>query len=746
MKNNIERNSLDTFTYEIESQGKLKVFVKKVVRKLLWWLLKPIGDKQNSLNHQIYAQVEEICNEQEKAKEEFNKLLFTNIKLNSELEFMKSNINYKFRSNLSSAKNDIDVMGNRVLKEQLEILKSDKNSNSIEQLSKIGQTFSTMINESILKQDSDDVIIILCNGLKCNKETEAIRKEAWNLYQILNRWSKYHVKLISIEEQIETEYEGNVVYIAESLLEKYFSNLNIKLLIAVESDISIIYRAKSLFFKYKSIIRATGQNPLAGIQPDLYEHIRHLNDLGFQKYDVYSYKAESILKEAGFKNIGVRYPVMDLHLWKYQQKNIRGKLKIGFASAPMGEEQWMNRGMDLLSTLMLDCPEYEFEILWRNSKVPVPDKWKQMPQCKVYYGKQDMASFYANIHVLLIPYVSINHNHACSLSALEAMLQGIPVVATNISGISDIVEKFGLGEISGITSLEIQTAFQKIKSNYSSYTSREKVLLLQKELSEENIVAEIENYADMYLPKMITTLGEWKRDLELYGKTLVKGPEEIKAYYSQFEIAENYNADRFMQFPENCIDLLERTSIGNIIQDRFKGARVKILDIAPGDGRIMQEDLKYGDCLGVDSSEAMLRLMKDRFRNFDNLKTKSLDYFKDDLKEQFDVITTFRYIRHFEYFQRKDLYQKIKNNLKNKGILIFDVPNIKFEFPVRNQNGWDKYNIYDVFTTKEEMIAELEENGFKIEYIIAIGNNLMEHIPEECMNEPITWTFGVVKA
>ena len=148
----------------------------------------------------------------------------------------------------------------------------------------------------------------------------------------------------------------------------------------------------------------------------------------------------------------------------------------------------------------------------------------------------------------------------------------------------------------------------------------------------------------------------------------------------------------------------------------------------------------------MDASEAMLKVLRKRFANNSNLKTKIADYFENDIEGKFDVITTFRYIRHFEYFQRKILYKKILNNLSEHGILIFDVPNIKFEMPVRNQNGWDKYNIYDIFTTKEDMIAELEENGFKVEYVIAIGNNLMDNIPKECVNEPITWTFGAVKA
>ena len=84
----------------------------------------------------------------------------------------------------------------------------------------------------------------------------------------------------------------------------------------------------------------------------------------------------------------------------------------------------------------------------------------------------------------------------------------------------------------------------------------------------------------------------------------------MKDYYRNNEVASTYNANRFETFPENCFDLLERKSINVIIEDYFKGENLEILDIACGDGRILQENLKYGKCTAIDSSDAMLQLLE----------------------------------------------------------------------------------------------------------------------------------------
>ena len=55
------------------------------------------------------------------------------------------------------------------------------------------------------------------------------------------------------------------------------------------------------------------------------------------------------------------------------------------------------------------------------------------------------------------------------------------------------------------------------------------------------------------------------------------------------------------------------------------------------------------------------------------------------------------------------------------------------------------YNIYDMFWTKEDMVRELDENGFFTEYVIATGPGLMDNMPDAYQKEPVSWTFGAVR-
>ena len=115
------------------------------------------------------------------------------------------------------------------------------------------------------------------------------------------------------------------------------------------------------------------------------------------------------------------------------------------------------------------------------------------------------------------------------------------------------------------------------------------------------------------------------------------------------------------------------------------------------------------------------------------------------INKNYDAVTCFRYIRHFEYATRKLIYDKFRNILTEDGILIFDVPNIDFELPLKKIKGWDKYNIYDVFFDRETIEEELRLSGFRIKYIIPTGQGLMTDLPANIRNKPVTWTVGAVK-
>ena len=74
-----------------------------------------------------------------------------------------------------------------------------------------------------------------------------------------------------------------------------------------------------------------------------------------------------------------------------------------------------------------------------------------------------------------------------------------------------------------------------------------------------------------------------------------------------------------------------------------------------------------------------------------------------------------------------------------------DVPNLAFEMKLRDVTGWENYHIYDMFWTKEDMVQELYENGFYVEYVIAVGSGMMEEMPDDYKTQPVSWTFGAVR-
>ncbi|MCD7761934.1 MAG: methyltransferase domain-containing protein [Lachnospiraceae bacterium] len=649
----------------------------------------------------------------------------------------------------------IDVTNDETVREEILRIKNAGHAESVKQglFETLGSGFESSISDALTRNRMRSWAIV-CRGLKGQRGYEAIRKDALQVFLLLKKHLSPEVRLISIEnglEQIETD--ADIIYLPEDRMGEYFRANSISMVIAMEATAAIASAGQGTLLKYPMIVRLSGQNPLMGLKQHDIDILLHSNDLGVQHYTVQSEQAKRIMEEAGFRDVEVSYPLVETE--KYSKNAVRlggvgecsqksGRFAVGFASSPMAEDQMEDRGAYVLGELVSLAGEFEFLILWRDAQVPVPEQLKTAPNCRIEYGVYDMERFYQEIDCLLIPYSGCDRNHACSVSALEAMLSGVPVVCTAKSGASDLVGKYELGVVCEAEAGELKQALGCVDKNAGKLTEEYKRELLKQELDDRKFLGYVYEKNNGYVPDPIITLSEWEYGLRENGKYLVKGHDQIREYYSQFEIAENYNYDRFTQYPQNCIDFLERKSIDAILEDKYHLRKIRILDIAPGDGRIVQEDIKYGHCLAADSSEEMLRVLRRRFPDEENLETLKLDYLEEPLEGEFDVVTTFRYIRHFEYAARRELYKKIRHNLKEDGILIFDVPNIKLETNLRRVTGWTNYNIYDMFWTVESMSRELEQNGFRVAYVIAVGTGLMEEVQETCKNEPVTWTFGAI--
>lgn len=87
-----------------------------------------------------------------------------------------------------------------------------------------------------------------------------------------------------------------------------------------------------------------------------------------------------------------------------------------------------------------------------------------------------MERFYSEIDCVMIPYSTENFNHSCSVSAIEAMLNGIPVISTEVAGVSELVKRFGIGLVTN----QFATACNQIRTDYQRFSSYQLVANLRR--------------------------------------------------------------------------------------------------------------------------------------------------------------------------------------------------------------------------------------------------------------------------
>ncbi len=142
-----------------------------------------------------------------------------------------------------------------------------------------------------------------------------------------------------------------------------------------------------------------------------------------------------------------------------------------------------------------------------------------------------------------------------------------------------------------------------------------------------------------------------------------------------------------------------------------------VLEIACGPARLTLEIEGIKQGIAVDFNESMLSVAKERLKRVNKLDKWRLyqaDAFNLDLDKKFDLIYTFRFIRHFMQSDRQLLYNNIKKHLVTQGYLIFDVVNEEVSYTQRLKTGIDNFKIYDKLFKRQEFIDEMEKSGFSV--------------------------------
>lgn len=194
-----------------------------------------------------------------------------------------------------------------------------------------------------------------------------------------------------------------------------------------------------------------------------------------------------------------------------------------------------------------------------------------------------------------------------------------------------------------------------------------------------------------------------------------RGKNEIRDAYRDPTVAEEYIGRRFLA-PLGA--LLHARQVGVLKKEVRQRTPRRALEIAPGPGRVTTDVLSALPSLTVmDASAQMLAVARRRVMETAlpaRVAWCQGDAFQLPFGGVFDLVFTFRLIRHFEQADRQKLYRQIGAVLQPGGTLIMDVVNREVSAPLRAAALPDEYRHFDALLTVPELRQELSECGFQV--------------------------------
>ncbi|MGN7353651.1 glycosyltransferase [Paenibacillus amylolyticus] len=598
---------------------------------------------------------------------------------------------------------------------------------------------------------SDQKIYIFCLGFRKEKDIEAVKKEALTYYKYY-KYTKQcnNFKFISLEQDIKDNVELYDPELDVFYWGNNFENLlkeqqpNIIHIFSDSLDSYYLFQKNYQDKSYITYITITGINGLPQYENNYLEYLRHAIDVG----NLFLFVESTVVKK-DFEEKGLRTTLMlpkvnlDLSLFAPEPHNV---LTLGFASAPLSKDLWEDRGVYLLLSLAEELSDFRFKFAWRYEgyeEILKLIEEMNLHNVEVLNGYLNMYDFYSDIDIMVAPFTVDKHNHSSPLSIVEASVLGIPVLVTEMVGIADIIRDNQLGVVASCDASSMVDNIHKLFDNYDYYrkNATEKSAGLFSIFN--NDVSYLHYYNSSESQATAPDLLEWRRQLEGINSSLIMKKDNMAKYYNDKFIADNYDEHRFSSYPMRTYDELERKSI-KILVEKYKFRSFSkencIIDIASGDGRVLRTLTPYGSVTAVENSAYMISVSAKKLQTNDKVIYVKSDFFEFNTTETFDVVTMFRFLRHFDYLDRKIIYSKIHGLIKD-GIVIADFPDKRSETQLRESLGWSAFNIYDVFWTEVEIIQELNDNGFEVLEMIPVGELLMSK--EQIRNNHLPLSFTV---
>jgi len=183
---------------------------------------------------------------------------------------------------------------------------------------------------------------------------------------------------------------------------------------------------------------------------------------------------------------------------------------------------------------------------------------------------------------------------------------------------------------------------------------------------------------------------------------------EIQSAYTSPKVAEEYIAQRFTN---ELHRLLHDRQVAAVQRVMDQAHPKRILEIAPGPGRLTRDVRPTGQLICLEYNEGMIEQGRSACQGKANWIRGN--GFSLPFGPCFDLVYSFRFIRHFHREDRERLYAQVRRVLVPGGQFVFDAVNERISKPLREANPAE-YPIYDKLYRPDDLRRELSAAGLEV--------------------------------
>ena len=202
---------------------------------------------------------------------------------------------------------------------------------------------------------------------------------------------------------------------------------------------------------------------------------------------------------------------------------------------------------------------------------------------------------------------------------------------------------------------------------------------------------------------------------------MIYDEQSIRLHYKNASTARKYISKRFMKPLGRVQHGVQASTINELIR---KFNIKKILEIACGPARLTSDVAGFKKGIAIDASDKMLEIARCRVNKKRNWQFVQADAFNPGLKETFELIYSFRFVRHFKFHDRIKLYKVFNKHLEASGTVVFDAVHYDKIPLVRNLENRGQRLIYDkIYYDPNQLKNEVKLAGFEIVELKGIVNH-----------------------